>query len=425
MRPAARLVEPALAMNVTARVAVLMFLSFAFAYFPSALVRGVVATLAPTFSAELQLSAANLGLLAGAYFLGFAVMQLPLGAALDRFGPKRVLLVFLLIAVGGCCAFATAQSFAGLAIARALIGVGVAACLMAPMTSFRLYFEPAAQLRATSWMLMTGSLGLVASTLPVQWLLPLIGWRGLFWGLAVLLVLAIGLIAYVVPTDKKAPAVDAPAARGGYGAVFTHPTFLRYLPLGFFHFGGMVALQSLWIGPWLTNVCGWTAPQTAAGLFALNISMLLTFMSWGVMVPRLYARGWTAHALIARGIPISLLAFFGGVWLGADGTAWIWALYCLTCTVVSLSQPAVGMAFPASLAGRALSAYNLIIFAGVFLIQWGMGAMIDLLLARGWGTLSAYRGSFALLGLCSLLSYLWFLWRDDRVPAGVPAARRG
>lgn len=83
------------------RTAVLMFLSFAFAYFPSALVRGVVATLAPAFSAELSLNLAQLGLLAGAYFLGFAAMQLPLGSALDRFGPKRVLMVFLAAAVMG------------------------------------------------------------------------------------------------------------------------------------------------------------------------------------------------------------------------------------------------------------------------------------------------------------------------------------
>ena len=84
------------------RVAVAMFAAFAFAYFFSALLRAVTATLAPAFSAELGLSAGDLGLLAGAYFLGFALMQLPLGRALDRFGPRRVLLVFLSLAVLAC-----------------------------------------------------------------------------------------------------------------------------------------------------------------------------------------------------------------------------------------------------------------------------------------------------------------------------------
>jgi predicted MFS family arabinose efflux permease len=402
-------------MTLPARTAQLVFLSFAFAYFPSALVRGVVATLAPAFSAELQLNAANLGLLAGAYFLGFASMQLPLGSALDRFGPKRVLIAFLSVAVVGSMAFAMAQSFAALAIARALIGMGVGACLMAPMTSFRRNFAPTAQMRANSWMLMTGSLGLVASTLPVQWLLPMVGWRGLFWGLAALFVVAMLLIAWVVPTDRPAEG-HAPTDRGGYAEVFCHPTFLRYLPMGFFQYGALVALQSLWVGPWLNRVCGWTAQQTAGGLFAINVAMLLTFMGWGVVVPRLYARGWTAHGLIAWGMPLSLGALFLGVALGSDGGAWVWALFCVSSTFVSLSQPAIGQAFPASLAGRALSAYNLVIFAGVFMLQWSMGAVIDALMAAGWGTVSAFQGAFALVGVCCVMSYLWFLWRDERSP---------
>lgn len=404
------------------RTAVLVFLSFAFAYFPSALVRGVVATLAPAFSAELQLNAGNLGLLAGAYFLGFAAMQLPLGSALDRFGPKRVLLVFLMVAVLGCSAFALARSFAGLTLARALIGVGVAACLMAPMTSFRRNFGPAAQMRANSWMLMTGSLGLVMSTLPVQWLLPELGWRGLFWGLALIFSLAIVLIARVVPADGQ-PAPPVPGSRGSYAQVFRHPTFLRYLPMGFFQYGAMVALQSLWVGPWLTNVCGWTAQQAARGLFGINLAMLLTFLGWGFVVPRLYARGWTAHGLIAWGMPVSLAVLFLGAALGTQATAWVWALFCVSSTFVSLSQPAIGQAFDTSLAGRALTAYNLVIFSGVFVLQWSMGAVIDGLQASGWGLVSAYRGAFALLGVCCAASYLWFLWRDDRRPARTSAVR--
>uniref|UniRef100_UPI00355A18C4 MFS transporter n=1 Tax=Piscinibacter sp. TaxID=1903157 RepID=UPI00355A18C4 len=114
------------------RTAILTFLSFAFAYFFAALVRGVTATLAPSFSAELGLNAGDLGLLAGAYFFGFAFMQLPLGRALDRIGPRRVLIVFITVAVAGCVAFAIARSFTALTMARALIGVGVSACLMAP-----------------------------------------------------------------------------------------------------------------------------------------------------------------------------------------------------------------------------------------------------------------------------------------------------
>jgi predicted MFS family arabinose efflux permease len=396
--------------------AIAMFVCFAFAYFFSALVRAVVATLAPVLSADLALSAADLGLLAGAYFLGFASMQLPLGSALDRIGPKRAQLGLLTLAVVGCALFALARSFAALTAARVLIGMGVSACLMAPMTCYRRRFSPRAQMRATSWMLMTGSFGMVASTLPVQWLMPSLGWRGLFWLLAALFVLSMAAIAWAVPRDDAAgprtPGVLG-AAAGGYREVFRHPSFIRFLPMGFFHYGGLLALQSLWIGPWLSRVCGWTPQQAAQGLFAVNLGMLATFLGWGALLPRLYARGWTAQSLIARGLPPCLAVLVLAVALGAKATAAVWTLFCVGSTLVSLAQPAIGQAFPAALAGRALSAYNLVIFAGVFALQWMIGGAIDLLSAAGWSAASAFQGAFALVAASCIASYLWFLWFDD------------
>ncbi|MBX3606721.1 MAG: MFS transporter [Piscinibacter sp.] len=398
---------------MTQPAAVLAFAAFALAYFLSTLLRGVTATLAPVFSAELRLGAAELGMLAGAYFLGFTLTQLPLGSALDRFGPRRVLLAFLAVAVAGCAAFAAAPSFVGLTLARVLIGVGVSACLMAPLTTFRHRFGPGAQLRANSWMLMVGSLGMVASTLPVQWLLPLLGWRGLFWGLAVAIVAAGLAIAVWAPADAARPA--GAAAPGGYGQVWQNRTFQRFAPMAFFHYGGLIAIQSLWAGPWLVRVCGQSPSEAAAGLFIINVSMLLAFFAWGLGMPRLHSRGIDAQSLIRLGAPLSIALLFGCVALGERaGAAW-WAAFCVSCTFISLSQPAVGQAFPRTIAGRALSAYNLLIFAGIFALQWGIGLMIDLLRARGWSDVSAHRGAIALLGMCMLSSYLWFLRHDDRI----------
>lgn len=397
-------------------VAVWVFLSFAFAYFFSALVRGVTATLAPHFSAELGLSAGDLGLLAGAYFLGFASTQLPLGSALDRFGPRRVLVVFLGAAVLGCAAFALARNFVGLTLARALIGVGVSACLMAPLTTFRRRFTTLAQMRANSWMLMAGSSGMVASTLPVQWLLPVTGWRGLFWVIAGGVGLSMLAILLLVPRDVPPRAISGPSAAGGYAEVWSHRSFVRFAPMGFFHYGGLIAVQSLWAGPWLVQVSGWTPASAAQGLFAINLAMLFSFLAWGVAVPRLYDRGWTAQRLIAGGVPVSLAALALAVLLGAEATAWVWVLFCAGSSVVALSQPAIGLAFRSELAGRALSAYNLVVFFGVFVVQWGIGLVIDLLRANGWSTLSAYRGALALLAGCCTLSYVWFLRLDERAP---------
>ncbi len=397
-----------------ARTAVAMFFAFAFAYFLSALLRAVTATLAPAFSSELGLSAGDLGLLAGAYFLGFSLTQLPLGQALDRFGPRRVLLALLSVAVLACMAFAVATTLAWLWLARALIGVGVSACLMAPLTAYRHRFGELAQLRANSWMLMTGSLGMLASTLPVQWLLPLLGWRGVFWWVAGLLVVAMALIVCLVPRDDVAPAAtpDAAAAKPGYAAIFRHPYFVRLAPLAFVLYGGLVAVQSLWAGPWLTIVAGRTPGEAAQGLFLINLAMLLAFFSWGVVMPLLRKRGVTVNGLIALGVPVALGLLALAVALGPAAGAVMWAAWCVSCTVVSLSQPALAQVFPQSLAGRALSAFNLVIFAGVFCVQWGIGLAIDALVSHGWAQPNAVRAAFALFGLCAAASYAWFLLRS-------------
>src|SRR4051794_13608261 len=116
--------------QLTRRHAVLVFLAFAFAYFFSALLRAITATLSTTFTEEFALSAQQLGLLAGGFFLGFAATQLPLGRWLDEYGPRKVMLAFMVIAVAGCVAFSFAHGFASLLVARILCGVGVSACLM-------------------------------------------------------------------------------------------------------------------------------------------------------------------------------------------------------------------------------------------------------------------------------------------------------
>ena len=409
--------------RLSRRRAALIFLAFAFAYFLSALLRAVTATLAPVFSAEMGLAAGQLGLLGGAYFLGFALMQLPLGSALDRWGAKRVLLLFLVVAVGGCAAFAVARSLPQLLAARFFIGVGVAACLMAPLTCYRHRFSTSVQLRANSWMLMTGSLGMLASTLPVQWLLPLTGWRGLFAAVAGLLLVGVLLIWRLVPAD--APAAVAPGqAGGGYRQVFAHPAFRRVAPLGFFAYGGMIAMQSLWIGPWLTQVGGASPAQAAQGLFAVNLAMLLAFLCWGWVMPRLMRRGWAGERLIARAWPASVLCLAWIIWRADQAGAVSWAAWCVLTSVVSLSQPAVGQAFPAALAGRALSAFNLVIFAGVFCLQWGIGLAIDGLRAQGMALVPAYRWAFAAYGLTCVLSFAWLMGGRWRAGVGTPTSAR-
>jgi MFS family permease len=406
---------------LTRQRAIVVFGAFAFAYFFSALIRSITATLSPTLTQEFALSARDLGLLAGGYFLGFSATQLPLGAWLDRYGPKRVLMCFLTIAVAGCIAFSMARGFGSLLAARILCGVGVSACLMAPLTGYRKWFDAAGQLRANSWMLMSGSLGMVASTLPVQWLAPIYGWRPLFLGLAALVLLAIVLIGWLAPGWGHAKPVATGATRvahsglapaPSYAEVWRHPYFRKMVPIGFFCYGGLLAMQTLWVVPWMTRVAGYTPIQAATGFFWINVSMLLTFWAWGLVSPWLARRGLKADTLIARGLPTSFIVMAGLIAAGGSLGAWsevVLALYCMGCSFVSLSQPAVGMAFPQALAGRALSAYNLVLFVGIFTVQWGVGLLIDGFRALGMAEPDAFRAAFGVFLLCCLASYVHFI----------------
>ena len=391
------------------KTAAIVFLAFAGAYSLSALVRAIIATLSPVLSLEFSLQSRDLGLLAGGYFLGFAATQLPLGTWLDRHGPKRVILCFLAVAVVGCLVFSAASSFSGLLIGRVLIGMGVSACLMAPLSGFRRWLDVPSLLRANSWMLMSGSLGMLASTLPVQWLLPLVGWRAIFWALAGLVLVAMVVIALVVPKWTSGPAdtTDAPA---GYAEVWKNRYFRKLSLLAFFNYGGLVAVQTLWAGPWMVKVSSYTPLEAATGLFYINAAMLLTFWSWGLVNPYLSKAGWHTDRLLMWGVPLSLLALAANI-VGGASTGWVgWALFCVASSVISLSQPAVGMAFVPALAGRALSGFNLIIFSGVFTVQWGIGLLIDAFAAAGLAPLASFQAAFSVFLCCCIAAYGYFLY---------------
>ena len=405
------------------KTGIIVFAAFAAAYFCSALLRAITATLSPVLTQDFALQARDLGLLAGGYFLGFAATQLPLGTWLDRYGPKRVILCFLSLAVLGSVAFSMATSFAWLLGARVLVGMGVSACLMAPLTGYRRWFDVPTLLRANSWMLMTGSLGMLSSTLPVQWLLPLLGWRSLFWIMAALLLLSMLAIAWLVPAwrDVLAPAganvhAVGPLGKspegnlaGGYAEIWRNRYFQRMSPLAFFNYGGMIAVQTLWAAPWMVKVAGYTALEAATGLFFINAAMLVTFWGWGMLNPLLARRGWHTGRLLAWGVPLSLVVLAFNIAAGPS-TGWVgWALFCMSSSVMGLSQPAVGMAFREALAGRALSGFNLVIFSGVFVVQWGIGLLIDAFQSAGLSQLVSFQCAMGVFLCCCTASYVYFV----------------
>ena len=184
-------------------------------------------------------------------------------------------------------------------------------------------------------------------------------------------------------------------------------------PIGFFSYGGMIAIQTLWAGPWMVRVSGYAPLEAATGLFIINISMLCTFWTWGMLNPWLARKGMTTDRLIARGLPLSFLALATIIIAGPNAGAGAWAVFCITSTFVSLAQPAVGMVFSPASAGRALSAYNLVIFGGVFVMQWGIGLLIDGFQSAGLAEVASFRAAMAVFLVCSVISYGYFLLAKD------------
>ena len=184
-------------------------------------------------------------------------MQIPLGYLLDKHGPKKIVSSFLLIAFIGVTAFALSKNFSSLFISRILIGVGVSACLMGPLTAYRIWFADKYQQRLNSWMLMVGSFGYICSSLPVQLLLPNYGWRLVFGGLAVLTLICIGLILLIAPSWEDQNKENKNKA-GSLAEVWKNDFFRSLIPIGIFNYGGMFAILTLWAGPWMTRVSGYT-----------------------------------------------------------------------------------------------------------------------------------------------------------------------
>jgi len=391
---------------------VIIFCVFAFAFFISTLLRAITATLTPVLTNEFDLSAGNLGLLAGGYFIGFSLMQIPAGLLLDKYGPKKVIPYLLLIALVGTISFAFAKNFTGLFISRIFIGVGVSACLMGPLTGYRVWFEEKYQQRANSWMLMVLSIGFLASTLPVQILLPLIGWRSIFFLIGALILISIILLSVFIPSWEIKSPVESKNISEGLLDVWKDKFFISLIPLAFFSYGGVQAIQTLWAGPWMLNVAGYSPLESAIGLFWINITMLFAFLIWGYLLPKFSEYGLDSIKIIKYGLPLNYLILFLIILLGQKAGAAMFTLYILSSIVLTLTHPAIALSFPQHLAGKSLTSFNVFIHSGTFFVQWGIGLIIDYCKNIGFDTVLSYRISFFVFLVICILSYLFFIFKN-------------
>ena len=391
---------------------ILIFCVFAFGFFISNLLRSITATLTPNLTTEFDLSAGNLGLLAGGYFIGFAIMQIPVGFLLDKHGPKKIISSFLVIAIIGTLSFALAKTFAGLLISRIFIGVGVSACMMGPLTGYRVWFAEKYQQRANSWMLMVANLGFVSSTLPVQILLPEIGWRSIFGLIAILTLLSIILILMFIPNWNKTDETLKKENLSALSEIWKNKFFISLIPIAFINYGGIQAIQTLWAGPWMLEVAGYNAIQSATGLFWINITMLIAFLFWGYILPKIESFGVDSIKIIKIGLPISYIVLFLIIYLGQKAGATLFALYILASIVISLTQPAIALTFAKNLAGKSLTSFNVFLFSGTFFMQWGIGLIIDFCGYLGLEKVYSYQISFFCFLILCIFSYLFFILKS-------------
>ncbi|TXH81703.1 MFS transporter [Thauera aminoaromatica] len=383
-----------------------VFLPFALGYYLSYLLRTVNAVISPDLTSELGLSAADLGLLTSTYFFAFGLAQIPVGIALDRFGPRRVEAALLLITGLGAVLFATGDGLPTLASARGLIGLGVSACLMGGLKGFTLWFPREKLASMTGYIMSCGALGAVTASAPLEALLPFIGWRGAFWMVAALSVGSAALIFFSMPDkDDGHGGGTLQEALRGVREVLVAREFWGFSGQSAFFTGGFMALQGLWAVPWLMEVNGYSRALAADHLFWLNIGMLSGQLSIGAWATPLARRGFTPLHMMQVGLFVSMLVL-GLIIAGVGPTLPLWCVLGYVSSTGAQMYGVVAGLFPMKLSGRVTTCINLMAFVGAFAVQWGLGGLLDVLRAGGMDGAQSLRVAFVMLLAAQVASFV-------------------
>lgn len=405
-------------MNLDRRFFLTVFLPFALGYYLSFFYRIVNGVIAEPMALELGIGPANLGWIGSAYFLFFAAAQLPLGVLLDRYDTRNVASAILLIAAVGALVFAFAQTPFMLWLGRGLIGLGVSACLM---SAFRAYVAlvPGERLALVNGLqLAFGGLGAITATVPVEVLLPMIGWRGLFMGLAGLTLFIAVLVRLVVPPILEKGRTHTPFGEQMRGAlsVFVHPIFVRVAPASVFTQAIFIALLGLWAAVWLREVEQFTPSTTADMLFWAALGMALGYMTLGGFCSWVLKYRITTTQVAMFCMTLFFLALMALIIRMPVPDVPLWFLLGYFGSSGSLMYAALTQQFPKALAGRVNTALNLLLFVSAFLLQWLMGVIVAQWPAdslAGYPDV-AYQVSFLLCAGLQGAALLWFRYFPAR-----------
>ncbi len=402
-----------------------VFVPFSFGYALAHLYRSVNAIIGGDIAASLDLTASDLGLITSAYLFAYGVAQLPLGLLLDRFGPRRVEANLLLVAALGALMCAFAQSAGVFAVGRTLVGLGVSCTLVAALQANVLWW-PAARVPLLNGLIMAvGGVGALAATAPSQAALHFVDWRELLVFLGLATVLVAGVLFVVVPehTHRRTGVEKWSAQIRGFATVFGDRLFWRLAPLTVSTQATYIAYQSLWAGPWLRDVARLDRDTTAMYLLALAISMIIGFALTGVAADRLRRFGIGPTTVVGAAVTI----FVGAQTLLAAEVmmlSWIWWMaFGLFGVAPIICYGWLTEHFAKYLAGRVVAALIVLVFTAAFLLQYTIGAVIELWPATGDGSYAreGYQAAFVFVLVLEIPALVWFLRPGKGMSGGTPA----
>lgn len=389
----------------------LVFLPFALGHYLSSLLRNANAVLAPQLVAAASLTSAQLGLLTSAYFFAFALAQLPVGLALDRYGPRKVQFALLLLAAAGTLAFAGGSSFAQLVSARFVMGLGLGGCFMAAVKALSTWISPAKLPSIQGYLIAAGGLGAATATLPARLALQYTDWRGLFIFLAAGCAIVALLIVLLAPTAPAAP--PKPFSLRVLAEVYRHPAFRETAGLVLIPHTVFFGIQGLWIARWLGDVAHFSQQAIAYLLYLGMAAVIFGAIAVGMITEWAARRGIAPLSVAAAGISVFIAIQLGFVCNHRPSFQLLSVLFTLVGTITGIEYTIVAQSMPRNLTGRASTCLNLLIFLGAFAVQAGFGQVLALWRpdALQQYPARAYQVAFGLLVLLQLPGLALFLWR--------------
>jgi predicted MFS family arabinose efflux permease len=387
-------------------------------YSVSQFLRNSIAVIANDLARELHLSATEVGLLSSAFFLAFAAAQIPVGIAIDRYGPKRTMLGSAVICVLGTALFAFAGSAAVLIGARALMGLGCSTFFMAPLAIYARRFAPERFAFLTSLQLGIGSAGTLLATAPLANATATIGWRPAFAAVAAATAAIALIVAIVIPRDEAHGRSETWGETfAGVAAALRVPSFWPVFLAHVTSYASFATVIGLWAGPWLSDVHGADLETRGRILLVGAIAQILGVFVWGYADR--YVRSYRRSVLLAASLAVVLLLVASAVSLTSTGAAVWLALFGFAVAYGPIVTAHGKSLFPTELTGRGITLMNMGTMSGVFLLQTATGILVDLIGRNPQGGYSAeaYRAVFLVLALALAASLIPYARAIDPHPS--------